>query len=206
MNWEGKTLWKWDLWENLSQLHYNWGDKPNFSLTNTNSIEYVKKNPWTQKTGFLLSSRNLNLLFFVEYPSGKIVWQNRLNSFSRQHDASFVGADKILVFDNGIGEISTMKAVEFNAKTEKVIWQWQPVSSAVTTSTMGGVRKLTNGSYLISDSNNGHLLEINPQGQIVWSYLLMPYNTIEDNPWPLGVSFFRAEVYPQSFINSFLSK
>ncbi len=207
LNWQGEVEWQWSPFENIEHLSFDFGlSPPQISLTHGNSIQYISANPISGKPAFLLSFRNINLLVLVEYPSGRILWQNRVLKFSRQHDATFTSGHHILVFDNGLNEYPNMKVIEFDLNTEEIKWTWKPQGSYVTTSTMGGVRKLSNGSYLISNSNSGHLLEVNPNGDIVWSFLISRMNHREKWNWVLGESFYRAEVYPDSHIQNLLKQ
>ncbi len=194
VNWNGQEIWSWKILDHLKDLKLDIGGGPNASLTHGNSIQFLKSNPLSESSAFLLSYRHLNLVVLVEYPSGKILWQSPPHQLSRQHDATLIGTS-VLVFDNGISDLPNMAIKEWDITQNQLKFQWSLPHKYMTTSIMGGVRKLSNGSFLISNSVWGNLIEVNADGDIDWSFLFSQNSNSKKLFWPIGTGFFRAEVY-----------
>ncbi len=199
---KGKESWGWSLKDHMRELNIGPIKESGVNFTNANSVQYIAKNPKTSTPAFLLSFRNLDLVLLVEYPSGKIIWQSPPGTLSRQHDATMQGS-RLLVFNNNIlgTEIPTLQLREWDLATGKESFFWQPPKWApITTSVMGGVRLLSNGSYLVSNSIAGNLFEVDPiTRNIVWSYVVLAERA-GTRIWPLGMGFYRAETYPAETI------
>lgn len=197
---DGTESWSWSLKDNVRRLKLGRLNERNMTIATGNSIQYIEKNSIDGTPAFLMSFRNLNLVVLVGYPNGNVLWQSPPDSMSRQHDATAVG-DRVLVFDNNIfSEVPTMRVLEFRIPSSEIFLKWTlPPWSPLTTSVMGGVRRLKNGSFLISNSISGHLMEIGSDGRQTWSYLIRP-ETAGQSIWPLGVSFYRTEIYSKEIL------
>jgi hypothetical protein len=197
IDYQGKEEWSWSLKDHVRGLNLGRLNGRNVTVSTANSIQYVAENVKTKKPAFLVSFRNLDLVLLIEYPSGKILWRSPQGQLSRQHDATILG-DRVLVFNNNLMglEVPSMQIIEWNIKTGERTFFWQPPAWApLTTAVMGGVRRLSNGSYLVSNSIAGNLFEVDPSsGRVVWSELVTPAKAGR-RIWTLGVGFFRAEVY-----------
>ncbi len=196
-----KEIWSWSLKDHLGEIKLEDGYKDsNLFVSNSNSLQYIPVNPISKKPAFLISMRHLDILLMIEYPSGNIVWQSQGGGLSRQHDATFDGKN-VLVFNNNLHtEIPNLQLQKIDPIGNSIVYKWSPkFVSALTTSTMGGVREIGPGHFLVSLSNQGLIMEVN-DGQIVGSYLIRTKN-FEVKEWPLGEPFFRLEVYQDSFLN-----
>lgn len=197
VDYRGNEEWHWSLKDHVGELRLGTLNERNVTISTANSIQYITENVKTGKPAFLVSFRNINLVLLIEYPSGKILWRSPENQLSRQHDATISG-NRVLVFNNNLmgTEVPTMQIVEWNIETNQRTFFWEPPAWApLTTSVMGGVRRLSNGSYLVSNSIAGNLFEVEPiSRKVVWSELVTP-RRVGTRIWTLGVGFFRAEVY-----------
>ena len=204
LDFSGTELWSWHLSDHVAEIEHSQINDDNSSLSNSNSIKYIESNPITKKPAFLVSIRNLDVVTMVEYPSGKIIWQTPPNNFSRQHDAILNGQQVILFNNNLFSEAPTFEILAFDIFTRKRTLLWSPSRlTPQTTVFAGGFQILSNGNYLISNSMSGQLIELNPSGQMLWSYLVGPSQGNRIN-WLLGIGFFRAEVYTQAKYKEFL--
>ena len=131
------------------------------------------------------------------------------------------GEGNILVFDNGgwagygIPDINsadgTKKAkrdysriLEFNPITFDIVWQFTPkeygkvmpfLNDHFYSPYISSAQRLPNGNTLICEGNNGHLLEVTVEHEVVWEYI-SPY-------WgpKLGTNMvYRAYRYPYEYI------
>lgn len=203
MDLKGMVTWSWAVKDHFQELKTGTLNPDDILLTTANSIQYVPNNPLTQKPAFLASFRNLDAVVLIEYPSGHIIWKST-GSLSRQHDATLTGS-KVLVFDNNVAaDIPNMRIHQFDLKqnTSSIIWR-PPWWNRMTTSVMGGVRRLDNGNLLVSNSVAGNLVEVSGSGELVWSFLLAP-ETWDRGSYMLGTPFYRAEVYSRQYIGEAL--
>lgn len=202
----GNKIWQWDVGQYLDQI-----DKPqiiregNISLGNSIKVIILKNRKY-----LLVSFRHFNSVMLIDEENNKIVWQSG-PIFQRQHDASFSNG-KILVFDNGVLiDIPKLQIAEAIPRENQLDFQVQFHKLGyhyLNTSIMGGVRRLQNGDFLISNSVSGHLTQISPYGEHRWSILLKNIDAKENEIssqkfWLLGGGFFRAEVYSEEEIISF---
>lgn len=198
MNEQGEESWSWELKDHLSELRLEASPIAKTLISTGNSLQYIDKNPISHRPAFLASFRNLNKVVLVEYPSGKILYQTKQGDLSRQHDATLYN-EKLMVFDNNLSaDIPTLYVRQWDIVSGQSIAKWHlPWWSPVTTSVMGGARRLSDGSVLVSNSMAGNLFVVSPQGQVNWSFLVMPHRW-ERAPYVLGTPFYRAEVYSES--------
>lgn len=123
-----------------------------------------------------------------------------------QHDAQWIpagypGAGNILIFDNGDGGRDYSRIVEIAPPLtgngsyqmavgeptlpENLAWEYiAPEPQTLFAQIGGGVQRQPNGNTLITDTSNGRIFEVKPNGDIVWDYVLPP-----------GARAFRAERY-----------
>ena len=81
---------------------------------------------------------------------------------------------KALIYDNR-GDIKnggTTRIIEFNPHSMEILWEYPGDSDErLFSSIYGSQQRLSNGNTLISESNNGRILEVTRDGDIVWEYL-----------------------------------
>ncbi len=79
----------------------------------------------------------------------------------------------MLVFDNR-GDLpngGTSRVIEFDPATLAIEWQYPgPDDPAIYTAFLGSQQRLPNGNTLICESSNGRIIEVDPDGNIVWDY------------------------------------
>jgi hypothetical protein len=144
-----------------------------------------------------------------------------------QHDPVWIpegdpGAGKILVFSNGLPGVRPLSTVEeitptydasggyvlgadgvFEASIERV--HPNPGHERLFAAIVSGAQRLTNGNTLVVYGNLGRMLEVAPDGAVVWDYENPWYQIQEDTPERTGAGFviepwwtFRALRYPPS--------
>jgi hypothetical protein len=142
-------------------------------------------------TSFFVMSKKLDCLLRVDRATHAIVWQlgGKYADFTHPNgDRTWGGLDDndlfshahmsqiwdggFTVFDNGDfhdPQISTAAEYAFDedAKTVEEVWRYAEPDGGHTAS-MGDVRKLPGGNYLVEWSNLGYVSEITPGGEVVW--------------------------------------
>ena len=63
------------------------------------------------------------------------------------------------------------RAIEINPLNLAIEWEWPgDTGHDLYTSVCGALERLENGNTLIAETNRGRLLEVTPEGDIVWDY------------------------------------
>jgi hypothetical protein len=209
VNRSGNIEWTWDLMDHIKELKFNTmkfnSTKAQMideeSFNHLNSISYNELNPISNKPAFLISSRRLNMVILLEYPSGKILWQSSPEELSRQHDAT-IKDHLVTVFNNNINDGEPMNVQVWDVRKNLKVKEWSLPNSYLTSQLMGGARWLSDGSLLISISTSGSLLEVDPAGIMSWSFIFNDKAKFKTPVWEIGQNFFRAEVYKRSILKT----
>ena len=122
----------------------------------------------------MVSVRNANLVFVFDPRTEKIktVLAGR---FVRQHDPDFVDGWTVSIFDNnniGLPESQRgSKIVEYDFRTGQMKTLYAGGGTRTFyTAVMGNHQRLPNGNMLLTESQNGRVLEVNRSGDLVWDY------------------------------------
>ncbi len=178
-------------------------------FTHLNDVELLSPElapsfPMFAEGDLLVSLRNLNLLMVLSPDTGRIKW-TRTGPFLRQHDADFLPTGQIAVFDNrrdggGSRRFGGNRILAIDPATDSVttLYGARPGENFYT-DLMGEQQALGNGNILISESGQGHAFEVDPGGQIVWSYV---------NRWTDGSvgSISQATRYPIDYLTQSLKE
>lgn len=177
---------------------FGWLSGPDW--THFNGISY------NQKTNEIaLTSRNLAELYIIDKKTGKLTyrWGNPANYGAGKapagygddgdqklfgpHAPDWTPEGTITILDNGTARPSAnyTRGLELNPRTNEVVWEWysaklgRPMSGATNfySSFQCGVQKIGNGNYLLTTSQDGHIIEVGPDDRIVWEFL----NPINDS-------------------------
>ena len=113
----------------------------------------------------------------LEAPS--LVWSFGAGVLERQHDASLLPNGHVLLFDNGRRR-GWSRVLEVDPAGEIVReWSGDPPRS-LWTARQGAVQHLPNGNLLVTESERGRVLEVSPEGRVVWEYLNPEIDEEED--------------------------
>lgn len=154
---------------------------PDYDFTHLNDAEVLTPElapafPQFAVGDLLISLRNLNLLMVVDPNTGQIKWA-RTGPYLRQHDPDFRPNGRITVFDNrrdpsGGGTFGGSRILEIDPGTGEVVTLFgQGRGPHFYTEIMGDHEWLPNGNLLITESKPGRILEVAPDGEVVWSYI-----------------------------------
>ena len=176
---DGAVMWRWDSGALVAELGSGlWANAVQVDL----GAETVYVN-----------SRMHSLLFRIDRASGDVVWSLGAGGdftavgghedpwFSGAHAATRLPDGHVLTYDNGTGVRDYSRIVEYaldeEVYTAEVVWEFPGDLAEVDwyTSVWGDVDRLVNGNTLItagsmiaSDSTS-QILEVTPEGQIVWA-------------------------------------
>jgi len=142
-----------------------------------NSINYLSAAdarfiPSAAEGDLLISLRQIDVIAVLDVGSSTIKWAVR-GPWRVQHDPDLLANGNMLVFDNrgDLANGGTSRVLEFNPASLEIVWEYPGDSNErLYTSIFGSQQRLPNGNTLISESNNGRLLEVTTAGQVVWEY------------------------------------
>ena len=150
-----------------------------FDLLHSNSLDVLTEQtahfiPGAKPGNVLVSLRNLDMLVVMDLESDTIVWALR-GSWRKQHDAKMLPNGHILLFDNegGLMKHGPSRVLEIDPNSGGIVWSYDgkendPLDSG---DNRGGAQRLSNGNTLINEANAGRLLEVAPDGSIVWEFV-----------------------------------
>jgi hypothetical protein len=151
----------------------------------------------------LVSLRNLNAIFVIDGKTEIIKW-HLIHPLIHQHDPDFTSDGKIIVFNNrddgtqnGIFS-GQSRILEVDPDTKAITTKWPILPEQNFYSATGGKQQyLPNGNLLITEAQAGRILEIEPNGNIVWSWIkegwgenLVP-EVLEGSRYPLSFADFK---------------
>lgn len=137
-----------------------------------NSIELLERNvPGLGKRGdALISFRELDRVAVIDLDGPAVSWSFGPGVIDRQHHASLLPGGNVLVFDNGRGR-GWSRVVEVDPAGE-LAWAWSGEPPATLFSRLqGGAEPLRNGNVLVTESQEGRVYEVTPEGAIVWQFV-----------------------------------
>lgn len=165
----GTVLWEWHFLELGLEQHPLYRNANRWSYGHTNTIE-----PLADGT-YLISSKNLNMLFILDPATMQIVWKYQNDAMSGQHDAQMLENGNILIFANGVyqSDLHHSKVLEIDPVKKEVVWEYVAKDDFTSffSPHMGGVQRLPSGNTLVCEGNKGCVFEVNPDGDIVREFV-----------------------------------
>jgi hypothetical protein len=127
---------------------------------------------------WLLSSRQLNLIFVVDPETLRILWYSHGNT-QGQHDPDFVGENRIIVFNNSLSEnvdppehplnFSSIKAYDFSRASWSELYNAAAVNGY--TAHSGEVESGLDGRLLVTLTAQGRYLEVSSSGELLSEFI-----------------------------------
>jgi hypothetical protein len=150
---------------------------PKGDHTHTNDVEllteaFAKHHEFCSAGDVLISLRNPSVLAVLNLERQEIVWASR-GIWVHQHDPDALDNGNLLIYDNqgkqAKGGIS--RILEWNPSTSAIEWCYSGnAAEPFASSSRGCEQLLPNGNVLITESNNGRLVEVTRDGQIAWEF------------------------------------
>lgn len=165
----GAVVWEWSFANLGMNDHPLYRNANRWSYGHTNTVC-----PLADGT-YLISSKNLNLLFIVDPKTDAVTWRYQNDELGGQHDAQMLANGNILVFANGLyaGDLSHSQVWEIDPKTNEIVWRYAAKDDMTSfySPHMGGAQRLPSGNTLVCEGNKGCLFEVTPMGNIVREYV-----------------------------------
>lgn len=152
----------------------------------TNTIQildgrFADRLPAFKKGNLLLSFRTTDEIGVLDPSAKKMVWVAR-GPWKAQHEPSLIDDGRILLFDNkgGRNDNRYSRILEFDPLTLEITWSYEGTPDNQLKSTAGSsVMKLPNGNIMITEMEQGRVLEVTREKLIVWEFI-NPHKTAED--------------------------
>lgn len=141
----------------------------------TNTLEIIDgrragQHPAMVSGNALVSVRNLNLVGIIDLDQSKFVWA-LFHGWKWQHQPTLLDNGNILLFDNRGGDRGRSRVVEFDPLTQLVAWEYDEDDGPRFDSlAMGSAQRLQNDNTLVTLSDEGRVIEVTKEGQIVWEW------------------------------------
>ena len=165
----GQVVWEWHFTELGLDSHPLHRNSNRWSYGHTNTVC-----PLHDGT-YLISSKNLNLLFIVDPKTNQVVWEYQNDEMGGQHDAQMLDNGHILIFANGLyaGDLHHSQVWEIDPTTNEIVWRYKAKDNmtAFYSPHMGGAERLPSGNTLICEGNKGCLFEVTSGGDVVREFV-----------------------------------
>lgn len=169
VNEAGETVWDWNFLSFGPDTHPLYRNSNRWSYGHTNTVCPLADG------NYLVSSKNMNLLFIVERPTGRVVWEFQDDALSGQHDAQMLDNGNILVFANGAyaADLHHSQVWEIDPSANKVVWRYVAKDDMTSffSPHMSGAQRLPSGNTLICEGSKGCIFEVTPDCEIVREFV-----------------------------------
>ena len=144
----------------------------------TNAIDLLDPHAAEELSGvpgdqILLSMREFGAIGLLDLDREVFTWALR-GPWIGQHDPDLLPDGNMLLFDNlgHFGPEGISRVIEFDPKTFEIVWSYSGGEDRPLHSNLRSAQeRLANGNTLITESDGGRLLEVAPDGEIVWEYV-----------------------------------
>ncbi len=145
-------------------------------LFHANSVEWIDRpalaatSPLYSPDNVLVCFRHQNRVAIFNWKERRVVWAWGDRQLDGPHDAQVLDDGSIVVFDNGLVR-GWSRIVELDPLSGEITWEYQrPRKTDFYSRSRGGVQRLSNGNYLITNSDHGEVFEVTRGGRPVWQY------------------------------------
>lgn len=231
---DGNFIGKWSTWDNLEKIHQHhadleldkapsitvkdnawkntsiWGG--NYDYYHMNAVSLIPNNSMEglhaafKPGNYLISFRHGSMVFIVDKDSGDIVWKAIYDqvedNLEGPHAPQMLGNGNILIYDNGRYREWT-RLVTIDTITLDVLWEYK--DDEFFSYSQGFLQILPNNNILITESEEGHVFEIDSNENIVWEWWNPKMITdIGEKTYGKREDIYRAIRYDKSFIDGLL--
>lgn len=188
----GNIVWRWDVFDHLSELGLDPDTATMEDWIHLNSVDYNQAS-----NQILVSSRSHNQLWIINKDDGSVAKMSSVE-MTGQHDAKWIddtdASSTITVYDNGS---VFSRSLELNPNMGKILFRYgNNGDNYFFSERVSGTQRLSNGNTLICSGNEGRIVEVDAEGNKVREY----FNTYGGTT-PMGTvtGMFRAEKYPTGY-------
>jgi hypothetical protein len=173
------------LLNTIEQSEYDELDPLHLNAVRYITAEQANSLPMADAGDLLLSFRNLNSVAIYSRKHKKLSWMLG-NLFIRQHDPHFTDNGLLYVYDNrgaSTENILESQVLLIDPVTQQIVTAFKPEApDAFSVLTSGDAELLDNGNMLVAESSHGRVVEITPEGNILWA-IHLPNRKINNVTW-----------------------
>jgi len=139
-----------------------------------NSVEIVPRDvPGVARRGdLLIAMRHIDLVAVIDRAGTTVRWAWGSGVIDGPHNPSLLDDGHILLFDNG-WKRKWSRALEIVPPEGRIVWSYPSSPERdFYSETRGATQRLANGDTLITLSDSGRVIEVAPDGAIVWDFLV----------------------------------
>lgn len=121
----------------------------------------------------LISFREISTVALIDPANRSVVWAQS-GPWVRQHDAQVLPTGNLLLFDNEGGSAGhgRSRVLEVDPATARIVWSYSGRDGEELESlSRSSQTRLANGNTLIVESMAGRVIEVAPNGDIVWDFV-----------------------------------
>lgn len=212
-------------WQHANSIDYNPElDQIALSLRNYSELWIIDHSTTSEEAASSEggnAGRGGNLLYRWGNPEAYRQGTREDQQLFRQHDVQWIptghpGEGNLLVFSNGdsfrdrafstvveivppLNDDGTYALTDGVFGPDAPVWEWSATPPEdMFAPFVSGAQRLPNGNTLITEGTEGHLREVNPDGEIVWEYI-SPYDSARSSGVFTANAVFRAIRYPLDF-------
>lgn len=155
-----------------SELLGAMGDRGDILHSNTiTRLDGSAPRPKFGRGNLLVSLREVDVVGVIDPEAARVVWAVT-GPWHRQHEPVVLPDGRVLLFDNQGAEGGGARVVAIEPSSGRIAWSWGEAAGEELYSPEGGtVARLDNGNLLITASESGRAVEIDPAGEIVWEFV-----------------------------------
>lgn len=152
------------------------GGRKAADIFHANSVHRISSqgnpdHPIYKPGNILVSMRHQNLLVIFDPTRRELVWAWGRGTLDGQHSARFLPNGNVTVFDNGLRR-KRSRVLEVDPRTNEIAWEFAgPEPTDFYTPGGGAAQRLPNGNTLVTETRQGRLFEVAPDGEIVWMFV-----------------------------------
>jgi hypothetical protein len=186
---DGETLDLWSTFEHLEDLRQYYPkikldrplptdakpEKP-YDYFHLNTVEVLPDSPLGRSDerfragNILLCLRNVHTVLILDQNTWKVVWSWGYGELSFPHMPTMLESGNLLIYDNGVRNRMT-RIIELDPASGEIVWSYpSPPRRDFYSMRRGSNQRLPNGNTLIAESEKGHVIEVTPEGDIVWEF------------------------------------
>ncbi|MBN1518240.1 hypothetical protein JXA32_16890 [Candidatus Sumerlaeota bacterium] len=178
LNSDGQEIDRISLYDALVQSRFDFPlENKTGDCLHANSIKYITRKqaavlPFAEPGDLLISFRELNTLVILDPKSRNLRWAAQ-QFWARQHDPDILDTGDIILFDNRGLEKEGMfsRVLIYDPRKGDIVWQFRGTAEEPLYSEIRGCQQpLPNGNVLITVSDEGRMLEVTREKEIVWEY------------------------------------
>jgi outer membrane protein assembly factor BamB len=128
-----------------------------------------RMSPLFRKGNILVSLKDNDSIMILDGLSHRILWLWGPMNLTLQHHPTILENGDILLFDNGLKH---SRIVEVDPRTNGIVWTYSSPDASFFSQVRGSCQRLANGNTLICVSEKGYALEVTPEGEVAWKYVI----------------------------------